>query len=154
MVFLFSWWVLRRLELWFRDLLICATLVGAWTAWWKYRVAVVTLDVEFFKFYIISIWIKFKEPMRFILNRALVHFLSPVYTSLDVLHIYLVFVRAALLGVGQRGSFSSHMFTTALWIICHMTIGLFCFTSFIPAPWKFGKTLRTPLCSWGLPFRF
>ena len=52
--------------------------------------------------------------MRFIQCHELVNFLLPVDKSLDGLHIYLALVRAALLGVGWRGGFSSHIFYTLL----------------------------------------
>ena len=65
--------------------------------------------------------------MRFIWGHALVHVLSPVKASSDSLHIYLALVRAALLGVGRRGSFSYHMFKPTIWSICNLPIGFFKF---------------------------
>ena len=48
--------------------------------------------------------------MRFIWGHEIMHLLSPVDTSSDSLHICLVLVSAALLGVVPQGGFSSHKF--------------------------------------------
>ena len=89
--------------------------------------------------------------MRFIRVRALMYFSSPVYTSLDSLHIYLEVFRVALLGVGRQGRFSSHMFTPALWCVWYLPIGFF-LTIFIPNTLDFwiklddsAPLLRVPL---------
>ena len=98
--------------------------------------------------------------MSFIRGHILVHLLSPAGVSLDILHIYLAILSAALFGVGHRGGFSSHIFTPASWRGWHMPIELFCFTSFIPTTWIFSCTnfsvvsnmdsiLMVPLRSWG-----
>ena len=97
--------------------------------------------------------------MRFIRGHGLVHVLSLVNASSDGLHIYLALISAALLGVGLRGGFSSHMFTPALWRGWHLPICFFCFTRY-SAPLIFycsgfsavsylGISLRAPLHSWG-----
>ena len=65
--------------------------------------------------------------MRFIQSHALVHFLSSVGTSSDGLNICLVIVRAALIGVVQRGGFSSHEIYTRLmaWLASDQWVVLF-----------------------------
>ena len=81
-------------------------------------------------------------------------FLSNVGASPEGLNIYIALVSAALLGVSQRGSFSSHMFTPALWSgwnlpvwVCFMLQGVF------QTPWPFGENSRAPIHSWGFPFQ-
>ena len=53
--------------------------------------------------------------MSFIRGHELAHLLSPVDMSLDSMNICLALVSVDLLGVGRRGSFSSHKFTPAFW---------------------------------------
>ena len=52
-------------------------------------------------------------------------FLSAVDASAYGLYIYLALVSAALLGVGQRGGFSPHIFTPALWCRWNIPIWFF-----------------------------
>ena len=67
--------------------------------------------------------------MMFIWGRALVHLVSPVYTSLDGLHIYLEIVSTSLLSVGWHGGFSSHIFPFLSITVGYLSIlGLFIFT--------------------------
>ena len=68
--------------------------------------------------------------MRFIQVHALVNLLSLVDTSSNGLYIYLAIVRAAHLGVGRWGGFSSRRFTPAVWRGWHLTIGLLFFTRY------------------------
>ena len=61
-----------------------------------------------------------------------------VNASSDVLHIYLVLARAALLGNGRQGEFSPHIFTPALWCGCRIPIWVI-FTRY-STPWIFACT--------------
>ena len=71
--------------------------------------------------------------------------------SLDGLHISLALVRSPLLGVRRRGVLSSHMINPAFWRVWHLTIGLFCFKSWVSNTLEFRKKLMNPLRSLGLP---
>ena len=72
--------------------------------------------------------------MRFIRYHELVHLLSPVDTSSDSLHICLVLVSAALLGVVPQGGFSSHKFYIRLLVRLASAHWVVFITRFIPTP--------------------